>query len=152
LRCCVFKTLRDGNECALNRTSMVPVNPLEVLNSFVGHGNPDIAEPAPVERRRRTRARVHWPVLLFPRQQGENTVETITQNLSSQGFYCLSSVHFSVGEWLLCTLQVLTNDPGGRKSRLECRAQVVRVEHNAADGQYGIACRTGDYRFTAGQD
>ncbi len=74
-------------------------------------------------------------------------METITQDLSSRGFYCLSKKQFAVGDLLRCTLRIPTNDPGGRESHLECRVLVVRVEENAADGQYGIACRTEDYRF-----
>jgi hypothetical protein len=130
---------------------MVPVNPLEVLAPSVGHDNPDIAQSAPAERRRRVRSRVHWPVLLFRNHTGEDTVETITQDLSSNGFYCLSKKPFAVGELLLCTLQIPTNDPNGRQGHLERRVLVVRVEENAADGQYGIACRTEDYRFAGGR-
>jgi len=128
------------------------VNPFEVLMPSVGHGKPYITGPAPGERRGRGRFRVHWPIILFRNQSGEDTVKTITQNLSSQGFYCLSRKPYTVGELLFCTLQIPTTDPGGRETYLECRVQVVRVEEvaeNAADGQYGIACRIEDYCFVA---
>jgi len=129
---------------------MAPVNPLEMLMPSVGHANQNVAVTVPKERRRRGRSRVHWPILLFRNQIGEDTVQTITQNLSSQGFYCLSRKPFTVGELLLCKLQIPTNDPGGGESYLECRVQVVRVEENVVNGQYGIACKTLDYRFVAG--
>jgi hypothetical protein len=85
-------------------------------------------------------------VLLFRNHQGEGAVETITRNLSSGGFYCLSSRPFAVGERLQCALQVPTTDPAQRTCRLECHVLVMRVE-SAVDGQFGIACRTEDYRF-----
>jgi hypothetical protein len=78
-------------------------------------------------------------------------VETITQNFSSHGFYCLSRKPFTLGELLLCKLRIPTNDPGGGESYLECRVRVVRVEKNAAEDQFGIACQTEDYRFVAGR-
>jgi hypothetical protein len=136
---------------------MVPMNRWEVLAPSAGNGDRDVTESARVERRRRPRVQVHWPILLFRGEGGEDgkdgdaTVETITQNLSSQGFYYLSGERFTVGEWLLCSLQILPNDPGGGESRLECRVQVVRVEDNVVEGLYGIACRTEDYRFVAAQ-
>jgi hypothetical protein len=131
---------------------MFPVNPLEVLTPAVGRGNPHIARSAPAERRRRARARVHWPIALFPNQTGEDAVETVTQNLSSDGFYCLSRKRFIVEELLLCTLRIPMTGLGGRESHLECRARVVRVEENTADGEYGIACRIEDYRFVTACD
>jgi hypothetical protein len=131
---------------------MLSVNPLEALTTSVGHGNPDIGKSVQAERRSRARVRVHWPVLLFPSQIGEDAVQTITQNLSSQGFYCLSSRPFTVGELLLCTLQIPMNDLNAGERHLECQVRVVRVENNASGGQYGIACRMEDYRFTHGSD
>jgi hypothetical protein len=131
---------------------MFPVNPLEVLTPAVGRSNPHIAKSAPVERRRRARVRVHWPIVLFPNQTGEDVVETVTQNLSSQGFYCLSRKRFTVEELLLCTLQIPITGLGGREGHLECSARVVRVEENMAGGEYGIAFRMEDYRFVAVRD
>jgi PilZ domain len=95
------------------------------------------------------RSRVHWPVLLF-RNEGDGTVETTTQDLSSSGFYCLSKKPFAIGEMLTCALQVPNDHAGGRERRLECRVLVVRVD-SPINGQYGIACRTQDYHF-AGAD
>ena len=131
---------------------MLSVNPLEVLTPSVGRGNPDIAKSVRAERRGRARVRVHWPILLFPNQVGEDAVQTITQNLSSHGFYCLSRRPFTVGELLLCTLQIPTNGLGAGESHLECQVRVVRVENNASEGQYGIACRMEDYRFAPSGD
>jgi hypothetical protein len=136
---------------------MVPINRWEVLAPSAGNVDREIAESARVERRRRPRVGVHWPILLFRGADGEDwedgdaAVETTTQNLSSQGLYYLSRKCFTVGEWLLCRLKILPNDSGGGESCLECRVQVVRVEDNLMEGLYGVACRTEDYRFVAGQ-
>jgi hypothetical protein len=136
---------------------MLPIKLWEVLTPSVGDGDPVGAESARVERRRRPRVRVHWPVLLFRRQTDKRsedsgaTVETITRNLSSEGFYYLSGKRFTAGEWLRCRLQILPNNPGGVESRLECRVQVMRVEDNVTNGLHGVACRTEDYRFVAGR-
>lgn len=123
---------------------MALANPLALATPSSGQRITSTPSPAPLERRRRARSRVNWPVLLFRNLEGGDTVETITRDLSSSGFYCLSAKPFAVGEQLLCALQVPADNG---ESRLECRVRVVRVEENVLDGQYGIACRTQDYRF-----
>jgi hypothetical protein len=140
------------NVLKLRHHSMLLVNPLEAFTPFIGRDNPAITKSVPAERRRRARVRVHWPIFLFPNQIGEDAVQTITQNLNSQGFYCLSRKPFTVGELLLCTIQIPTNGFGAGESQLECQVRVVRVEKNASEGQYGIACQIEDYRFIPGRD
>jgi len=100
------------------------------------------------ERRRRVRTQVHWTILLFPNQSSE-AVETVTRDLSSSGFYCLSRIPFTCGEVLICSLQVPTYEPFNNKGTLalECRARVVRSEPGEATGLCGIACQIEDYRF-----
>lgn len=98
-----------------------------------------------VERRRRARSSVQWPVQLF-RNAGDGTVvETITRNLSSCGFYCLSERAFEVGESLFCAMRIPLNGAEGPEGRLECRVIVVRVEEKLESDLYGIACATEDY-------
>jgi PilZ domain-containing protein len=100
------------------------------------------------ERRARARTQVHWPVLLL-RDRGGSAIETITQNLSSTGFYCLSSAGLTPGERLFCTMRVPAHDPhqDGRAISLECTAVVMRSEL-MADGEFGIACRIEDYHLS----
>ena len=90
---------------------------------------------------------VHWPVLFF-RDHAADAVESVTRNLSSGGFYCLSRLPFACGEPLICALKVPAHDPMGteRILALECRVRVVRCEPAAAEGFFGIACRIEDYR------
>lgn len=102
------------------------------------------------ERRRRARTHVHWPVLLLW-DHGFNAIDTVTQNLSSSGFYCFSSTPVAPGAVLRCSLKVPAYDPKGeqRTVTLECRVQVMRSEATL-DGAYGIACRIEDYHLLAG--
>ena len=102
----------------------------------------------PSERRRRARNQLHWSVLLFP-NQGADAVESLTRELSSSGFSCVTEVSFTPGERLLCTLKIPTHDPNGKhlEQRLECKVLVMRVEPQGADGTFGLACQIEDYHF-----
>jgi hypothetical protein len=103
----------------------------------------------PLERRKRVRTKVHWAILLFQDESG-GTVETITRDLSSSGFYCLSHVPFACGEVLICSLQIPTHEPNSSEGvlALECKAKVVRTEAGVAAGLCGIACEIEDYRLS----
>jgi hypothetical protein len=102
------------------------------------------------ERRRRARTRVHWPVRLL-KDGASRFIETVTHNLSSSGFYCLSPVALTPGEALICTLRLPAHDPRSeqRTISLECRALVMRAEATS-DGSFGIACRIEDYHLISG--
>ncbi len=122
-----------------------------LIDLFAAHANS--RETAVVEsvlrpeRRRRARTQVHWPVLLL-RDRGSAAIETITRNLSSSGFYCLSPAPLAPGESLLCTLKLPAYDPKGQEETLglECRVLVIRAEA-AQGGLFGLACRIEDYHF-----
>ena len=68
------------------------------------------------ERRATVRTSLHWPVVFRHRQT--QTLESVTENLSSQGFYCLSQFPVPSGESLLCWLTVPTHDPSGAKESI----------------------------------
>ena len=99
------------------------------------------------ERRKRSRAKVNWPVrFLLP--GGIDTLETVTQDLSSQGFYCLMKVPLAAGERVTCILALPGHFPAGPEwMLLECKAQIVRVETLDESEFYGVGCRIEDYRF-----
>jgi hypothetical protein len=103
--------------------------------------------PDRAERRRRVRTRVHWPVR-FDRDASE----TVTTNLSSDGFYCQSRVSFVTGEVVVCTLKVPTHQPNSTDDTLamKCRVQIVRVMGPDEEGYYGIGCRLVDYMLQNG--
>src|SRR5215472_8267891 len=98
-------------------------NPRELFTSNSTSGkslNSGLAQR--LERRKRVRTQVHWTILLF-REQSQDAVETVTRDLSSSGFYCLSKIPFVSGELLICSLKVPTHEPftNERTLPLECR-------------------------------
>jgi hypothetical protein len=102
------------------------------------------------ERRKRTRAALHWTVYL-KRPGQEEEVRAETRDLSSQGFFCLSPQPFETGETLGCTI-VLPAPGEDAESRTLCgRASVLRVEA-AGPRLFGIACRLEDYTLDGGVD
>jgi len=122
--------------------------PLELFSTSAGMGKAAAVDTDRQERRHRVRTQVHWTILLF-RENTSKAVTTITQNLSSSGFYCLSRSPFALGEQLFCSLEVPTHDPLGKERclPLECQARVVRVEPEPGNTRFGIACRIEDYHF-----
>jgi hypothetical protein len=126
----------------------MPANSRELFTATASLGKPlGGASAYRSERRKRARTKVHWALLLFQDHAG-GAVETVTRDLSSSGFYCLSRIPFACGEVLICSLQIPTYEPfnNERTLTLECRARVVRSEP-AANGLCGIACQIEDYRF-----
>jgi hypothetical protein len=104
------------------------------------------------ERRKRSRSTVHWPIWFFRHQSSQATETISTQNLSSDGFYCLSRTAFVPGETLTCRLEVPSHEPFGAAEPtrlLECRAKVIRTETAGTDGLFGVAFRIEDYRFVS---
>ena len=101
-----------------------------------------------LNRRKRTRAQLHWP-LSFALTGTAETVQTITQDLSSDGFYCIANARFVPGEARHCTLLVPTHHPGGENSPLHvlCKVRIIRVEVTGERGFYGVGCQIMDYRL-----
>jgi hypothetical protein len=112
---------------------------LMLLPSVVGGDAPD--------RRRRPRLRLAYPLRL--RQLGEEVrVETKTEDLSCEGFFCISERVFSPHQTLECEL-VIPSDTGGQPVEhdlvLRFRAEVVRVVPQGPEGAFGVACRFAYY-------
>ena len=104
------------------------------------------ADRPAVHRRRRRRVSLHWPVRLF-RQTGRPLVEVVesnTENLSSEGLYCITQELFKQGEHLQCMI-VIPETVGGLESPilLECQVTIRRVE-NLRHG-FGLGCHIEDY-------
>ena len=100
------------------------------------------------ERRRRARIHVHWPLCFVPTGVAK-TVETVTHNLSSDGFYCFTNTTFVPGEIRECTLGVPTRDPisGPKLLIVQCRVRVIRVETLGGNSRYGVGCHIEDYHL-----
>ena len=102
--------------------------------------------PPPSERRRAVRAKVRWPAVLF---RDDEAIETVTKDLSSCGFYCVSPKRLSVGESLFCKLMIPVRGSTAQKpsTAIECRIRVVRVE-DAGGGNFGIGCQIEEYTIS----
>ncbi len=108
----------------------------------------EVEIPEHRERRRRVRADLHWAVQLV-RHPSRAPIESVTDNLSSEGFYCRCDESFVPGEFLECRVLVPTQgrNPQGEclGLRLRCLVQVVRVDAPAADVRCGIGFHIEDY-------
>jgi len=111
---------------------------------------PENPPPADRERRRRPRATVRWP-LHFYQLGSTETLQTVTHNLSSEGFYCVIGGKFLLGETRECTLTVPAHRPqsGYQMLTLHCTVRIVRVELLGNEGTVGVGCRIEDYRLFA---
>jgi len=121
-------------------------HPLEFFPGQFGQARPEPQRPGlHLERRKRTRVAVHWRAWLF-RKNRSLAVETVTQNLSSDGFYCLAEAPFLPGERLMCALAIPTLEPTGRKEerRLECVVRVARLD--CSGERAGVAFHIESYR------
>lgn len=104
---------------------------------------------AVADRRKRLRARLHWPVRLSGASH-PRVIETTTENLSSTGFYCFSEDGFARGERLDCVIAIPTQAPGDiRMLFLRCRVEVMRVDETATPRGFGIACRIETYSIAS---
>ena len=99
---------------------------------------------AVLERRKRERVDLRCSVQVFAAPE-RRAFEASTLNLSSDGVYWLSSVAFSPGERIQCSIFITT--PGFRAAKtplcLHCRVRVVRVEEREAG--FGLGCRIEEF-------
>jgi hypothetical protein len=102
--------------------------------------------PALQERRKRKRIALHWPVYLY-RDQAAPSVESTTENLTSNGFYCISKEPFQLGEQLECVIAIPAGAFGYSEApiRLQCRVKVTRVETQSEN--FGLGCCIEDYEL-----
>jgi hypothetical protein len=124
---------------------------LQVVSGLNGSINSaDDARGTPPERRQRARTRLHLPLVIFRAGSAASAVESMTRDLSSSGFYCMSRVQFTIGEQLICSLKLPTHDPAGRhlERNLECTVRVMRVIPQESGSLFGIACRIEDYHVS----
>jgi hypothetical protein len=97
------------------------------------------------DRRNRPRVALHWPVHLFRQSEGPS-VESTTENLSSEGLYCITSEPFKPRERLQCELIVPAAALGLESPIvLECHLSVRRVEYRRLG--FGLGCHIEDYSF-----
>ena len=105
------------------------------------------------DRRKHKRVALHWPVRLF-RQSDKPLVEVVegtTENLSTEGLYCITRQLFKRGERLQCEIVILEENFGSSEPflRLQCHVTVRRVE--LVHRRFGLGCHIEDYSVTTSQ-
>ena len=100
----------------------------------------------PADRRRRQRLKLPYSIVLH--RIGEPTgVQTATEYISSDGFFCISEQPFSPNENVDCEVVIPSQDStcDAESLVLRCRAEVIRVVTDGINPGYGLACRLKDY-------
>jgi hypothetical protein len=99
------------------------------------------------DRRGRARVALRCPVRVSRPGSG-SVLTSMTRNVSSSGFYFVSSEGFVPGERVDCVLVIPAEGWGEAEERLglRCRAEVARVEQLGQGRELGVACRIADYR------
>jgi hypothetical protein len=104
------------------------------------------AEGGP-NRRRHPRVRLSYLLRLF--RPGHSTgIETKTEDLSCDGFYCISDHPVQLREKIECELLIpgeQVGDPWESDLVLRCRAEVVRLVPDPLVPKFGVACRLEGY-------
>src|SRR5579863_3321387 len=105
-----------------------------------------MAMVATQERRKRKRISLRWPIHLY-RDENAPSIDSTTENLTSNGFYCVSKEPFRVGEQLECTIDIPSGAFGYADApvRLQCRVKVVRIEDQT--DRFGLGCYIEDYEL-----
>lgn len=96
------------------------------------------------DRRRRPRYQLRCTVHL---KSGNRQLVAETQNISSEGLYCLSPLPLEPGELVAATLEFPGH--GGLSNSgmsLDLKLTVIRVEPQRESGKFGIACLMKDYQ------
>jgi hypothetical protein len=101
-----------------------------------------------VEQRRQQRLKLVCPVRLYRNGEDALDLRTSTDNISSGGFYCVSTIPFAPCERLQCEIELSAPCRAGarHKTILHCHIEVV---HSTAKGgnDFGIGCRLVDYEL-----
>jgi len=101
------------------------------------------------ERRKRKRVAVHWRMRLFW-EPGRQWLETMTENISSDGLYCICQEPFKPGELVDCVIVVPGESFGSSEPlfRLQCHVMVTRLER--LPERFGLGCHIEDYSVASG--
>jgi PilZ domain len=94
------------------------------------------------DRRKRSRVPLHWTMRLFT-QPGKPPAESVTENLSSEGLYCITKERFKPGQRLQCEIVIPATLGVESPVVIECHVTVRRVE--PLHGGFGLGCHIEDY-------
>lgn len=99
------------------------------------------------ERRRRLRVSVRWEIRFCA--GAETLISTATENLSSDGFYCISDVPVATGDHH-CVIVIPAHIPNEPAQALYLHCDVEVLRSDAQPGQrFGIAGRIRGYHAAA---
>jgi hypothetical protein len=91
---------------------------------------------------------LHWVVRLKG-PLSKDYVRAETQNLTTEGFYCLSPERFKPGETLECVIDLPSSKTSSDSHTLHGRVTVLRVRR-VRPNVFGVACRLEDYSMAVG--
>src|SRR5450432_3623547 len=100
-----------------------------------------------LDRRGRRRLKLPYSIVLHRLGDSEG-IQTTTQDISSDGFFCISEQPFSPHEKLECEVVIPAQDLRVSEAGslvLHCRAEVVRVIADGLKPGYGLACHLEDF-------
>ena len=98
----------------------------------------------PSDRRGRPRLKLSYRIRLYRPDKQDVAVTAQTENLSSQGFYCVSEEPFSPGDRLQCELSIPAPHVPRENLTLHRRVRVLRLEIKGLEPGYGMACKFED--------
>jgi hypothetical protein len=99
------------------------------------------------ERRKRGRVKLNCTVALWDPSDG-TVIQTQTENISCDGFYCLSTEPFNPGTKLEATLELPNRFWSGKQGKqvaLHCNVYVIRVDSKGPQPIFGVACHIENY-------
>jgi hypothetical protein len=103
----------------------------------------------PAERRNRARLPLRLPVRLNA-LDGSASVESFTENISSDGFYCICAQRLMPGQ----SFKVDVSMPGFQTDHsgivIRCQARVMRTDRPTGGTGFGIGCRIENYFIADG--
>jgi len=74
--------------------------------------------------------------------------DTVTENVSSTGCYLFLSIEPEVGSKVRMEIEML-NRGAAQAATVLCRGRVVRVERDAQQDRFGVACSIDHYRIVS---
>jgi hypothetical protein len=98
----------------------------------------------PSDRRWWPRLSLRYGIRLYRPDNQEVAVTAQTDNLSGQGFYCVSEEPFSPGDHLQCELLIPAPHVPSANLTLHRRVRVLRLEIKGLEPGYWIACQFED--------
>jgi hypothetical protein len=81
---------------------------------------------------------------------GMDSIQAVTRDVSSRGFYCWSPLWLAPGSEIVAILSV----PAHSRERpecvlsIKCQVTIVRTEPSNQEGFYGLGCEISDYTLS----